>query len=71
MTVQRLSNSVESSIEWKKDDHSYEQGRLEPGIAYDRMKQYEEWASLFAATFTVEDAKFQVIRIEKNLEPSR
>jgi pSer/pThr/pTyr-binding forkhead associated (FHA) protein len=71
MTVQCLSESVESWIGLKEDDHKYGRFRLKAGVVYDRMKQYGQWSSLFAATFTVGDARFQVIPIEKNLEPGQ
>jgi hypothetical protein len=71
MTVQSLSDSIESLIELKEDDHNYRHYRLKPGIAYYRMQQYGEWASLFAATFIAGDARFQVLPIDKDLEPSQ
>ena len=68
LVVQSLSPSMGSFIQLKEDDHTYTKLKLEPGVAYDRMKQYGQWATLFAATFVVGDARFQVIPIDKDLE---
>jgi len=68
LVVQSLSPSRESFIQLKEDDHTYTKLKLEPGVAYDRMKQYGQWATLFAATFVVGEARFQVIPIDKDLE---
>src|SRR5262249_2215214 len=58
----------ESLIQLKEDHHPYTKLKLEPGVAYDRMKQYGQWAPLLAATFVVGEARFQVIPIDKDLE---
>lgn len=69
MAVQSLSDSMGSVVVLKEDDHKYSRYKLEPGIAYDRVKRYGEWAPLFSSAFIVGDARFQVIPVEKDLEP--